>query len=142
MRLSRRRFLGVVAGSAGAASLGAGWSSSAWGDDDDDRLLRRANVGIILFSVRDAVGRDPTTTDLPSGFREVLQRMAEIGYEQIGFAGYGQSANAAGGANPGATNPAAYLAYARELRPGGSAQTDIFDPAGTVRREERRSRKL
>jgi sugar phosphate isomerase/epimerase len=118
MRLSRRRFLGVVAGSAGAASLGAGWSSSAWADDDDDgdRLLRRRNVGIILFSVRDAVGRDPTTSDLPSGFREVLERCAQIGYRQIEFAGYGQNANAAGGANPGVSNPGAYLAYARTLR--------------------------
>jgi sugar phosphate isomerase/epimerase len=116
MRLSRRRFLGVVAGSAGAASLG--WSSSsAWGDDDDDELLlRKRNVGIILFSVRDAVSRDPTTTELPSGFREVLERCAEIGYRQIEFAGYGQSANAAGGANPGPGNPGAYLAFARTLR--------------------------
>jgi sugar phosphate isomerase/epimerase len=118
LSLSRRRFLGVVAGSAGAASLGGVWSSRAWAldDDDDDRLLRRRNIGIILFSVRDAVGRDPTTTDLPSGFREVLERMAEIGYRQIEFAGYGQSANAEGGANPGVGNPGAYLAYARTLR--------------------------
>ena len=116
MRLSRRRFLGVVAGSAGAASL-AGFSKSAWGDDDDDdRLLRKANIGIILFSVRDAVSRDPTTSDLPSGFREVLERMAQIGYKQIEFAGYGQNANAVGGANPGPGNPGAYLAYARTLR--------------------------
>jgi sugar phosphate isomerase/epimerase len=114
LSLSRRTFLGVVAGSAGAASL-AGWPSSAWGDDDD-RLLRKRNIGVILFSVRDAVGRDPTTTDLPSGFREVLERMAEIGYKQIEFAGYGQNANAAGGANPGSGNPGAYLAYARTLR--------------------------
>jgi sugar phosphate isomerase/epimerase len=114
--LSRRRFLGVVAGSAGAVSL-AGWPQVAWGDDDDDdRLLRKGNIGIILFSVRDAISRDPTTTDLPSGFREVLERMAEIGYKQIEFAGYNQSANADGGANPGPTNPGAYLAYARTLR--------------------------
>jgi sugar phosphate isomerase/epimerase len=116
LSLNRRRFLGVVAGSAGAASL-AYRPSSAWGDDDDDRrLLRKRNIGVILFSVRDAVGRDPTTTDLPSGFREVLARMAEIGYEQIEFAGYGQNANAAGGANPGVTNPDGYLAFARTLR--------------------------
>jgi sugar phosphate isomerase/epimerase len=116
LSLSRRKLLGVAAASAGAVSL-ARWPSSARADDDDDdRLLRRRNIGIILFSVRDAVGRDPTTTDLPSGFREVLERVAEIGYEQIEFAGYGQSANAAGGANPGPTNPGAYLAYARTLR--------------------------
>jgi sugar phosphate isomerase/epimerase len=116
LSLSRRRFLGVVAGSAAAASL-ASWPSSAWGDDDDDdRLLRKGNIGIILFSVRDAVGRDPTTSDLPSGFREVLERCAQIGYRQIEFAGYSQNPNAAGGANPGPTNPGAYLAYARTLR--------------------------
>jgi sugar phosphate isomerase/epimerase len=118
MRLSRRRFIGVAAGSAGALAL-AGWSPKARADDDDDdddRLLRKRNIGIILFSVRDAVSRDPTTTELPSGFREVFERMAKIGYEQIEFAGYGQNANAAGGANPGASNPGAYLAFARTLR--------------------------
>src|ERR671919_2581298 len=100
LSLSRRKFLGVAAASAGAVSL-ARWPSSARADDDDDdRLLRRRNIGVILFSVRDAVARDPTTTDLPSGFREVLERMAQIGYEQIEFAGYNQNANAAGGANP------------------------------------------
>jgi sugar phosphate isomerase/epimerase len=116
LSLSRRGFLGVVAGSAGAASL-ARSPSSAWGDDGDHRrLLRKRNIGVILFSVRDAIARDPTTTDLPSGFREVLERMAQIGYEQIEFAGYNQSANAAGGANPQPVNPDAYLAYARTLR--------------------------
>jgi sugar phosphate isomerase/epimerase len=116
LSLSRRKFLGVAAASAGAVTL-ARWPTSARADDDDDdRLLRRHNIGIILFSVRDAVSRDPTTSDLPSGFREVLERMAQIGYEQIEFAGYGQNANAAGGANPGPTNPSAYLAYARTLR--------------------------
>jgi sugar phosphate isomerase/epimerase len=116
LSLSRRKFLGVAAASAGAVSL-ARWPSSARADDDDDdRLLRRRNIGVILFSVRDAVARDPTTTDLPSGFREVLERMAQIGYEQIEFAGYNQNANAAGGANPQPANPGAYLAYARTLR--------------------------
>jgi sugar phosphate isomerase/epimerase len=114
LSLSRRRFLGAVAGSAGAVSL-ARWPSSAWADRDE-RLLRKRNIGVILFSVRDAVGRDPLMTDLPSGFREVLERMADIGYRQIEFAGYGQNPNAAGGANPGVGNPAAYLAYARTLR--------------------------
>jgi sugar phosphate isomerase/epimerase len=116
LSLSRRSFLGVVAGSAGAVSL-AGWPARTWGDDDDDdRLLRKRNIGIILFSVRDAVSRDPTTTDLPSGFREVFERMAQIGYKQIEFAGYNQNANAEGGSNPGPGNPGGYLAFARMLR--------------------------
>ena len=127
-RVSRRRFIGTVAGTAGATSL-AHMAPSAWSHDDrrrgrdrgrgrhdDDRLLAKQNIGVILFAVRDAISRDPTTTDLPSGFREVFAYLSEVGYRQIEFAGYNQHANAEGGSNPGVANPAGYLAYARMLR--------------------------
>jgi sugar phosphate isomerase/epimerase len=55
--------------------------------------------GIILYTVRDAVGRDPLTTSLPSGFRAVFAQLARFGYRQVEFAGYGQHANAPGGAD-------------------------------------------
>ncbi|MBO0518415.1 sugar phosphate isomerase/epimerase, partial [Streptomyces beijiangensis] len=55
--------------------------------------------GIILYTVRDATGRDPLSSDLPSGFREVFKELARYGYKQVEFAGYGQHANAPGGAN-------------------------------------------
>jgi sugar phosphate isomerase/epimerase len=125
-RVSRRRFIGTVAGTAGATSI-AHMAPGAWGHDDrdrhrdhdhdrDDRLLEKRNIGIILYSVRDAISRDPTTTDLPSGFREVLDYVADVGYRQIEFAGYNQHANAEGGANPGVSDPAGYIAFARMLR--------------------------
>ena len=106
-----------MAGSAGALSV-AGWSPAAWagGRGRRDLLFKRKNIGIILYTVRDAISRDPTTTDLPSGFREVFERLARIGYKQIEFAGYNQHANAEGGANPGPADRAGYLAYARMLR--------------------------
>ncbi|MGW1125959.1 sugar phosphate isomerase/epimerase family protein [Streptomyces sp. NPDC002526] len=55
--------------------------------------------GIILYTVRDATGRDPLSTALPSGFREVFKQLARFGYRQVEFAGYGQHANAPGGSN-------------------------------------------
>src|ERR1044071_1597118 len=55
--------------------------------------------GIILYTVRDATGRDPLSTGLPSGFREVFKQLARFGYRQVEFAGYGQHANAPGGSN-------------------------------------------
>jgi sugar phosphate isomerase/epimerase len=55
--------------------------------------------GIILYTVRDATGRDPLSTSLPSGFRAVFEQLARFGYRQVEFAGYGQHPNAPGGAN-------------------------------------------
>ena len=61
---------------------------------------------------------------LPGGWRELLEYLANVGYNQIEFAGYGQNASNPGGAAPnpapgGVTTPesrAAYLAYGRTLR--------------------------
>ena len=51
--------------------------------------------------MRTSIGRDPNTTDLASGFQEVLAELAQIGYKQIEFAGYRQNVNAPGGADLG-----------------------------------------
>ncbi|MBY5162269.1 sugar phosphate isomerase/epimerase family protein [Salsipaludibacter albus] len=61
---------------------------------------------------------------LPGGWHELLEYLANLGYKQIEFAGYGQNAANPGGAAPnpapgGVTTPesrAAYLAYAHVLR--------------------------
>ena len=102
--LDRRQFLGAAAGAAAAVSVG-GWAATpaqAGGPRHGVALIPRRNRGIILYAVRDAISRDPTTTDLPSGFREVFAALADMGYEQIEFAGYGQHPNAEGGAQPSA----------------------------------------
>jgi sugar phosphate isomerase/epimerase len=103
--LDRRQFLGAAAGTAAALSV-SGWSATpahAHGNHGHGgALIPARNRGIILFAVRDAIGRDPASTDQPSGFRAVFERLAQIGYKQIEFAGYTQHANAEGGAQPSA----------------------------------------
>ncbi|MFJ3223552.1 sugar phosphate isomerase/epimerase family protein [Streptomyces sp. NPDC086783] len=105
--VNRRRFLSTCTAAATAAIaapvLGA---SPALAQDrgrghghGGDVLVPAARRGIILYTVRDAVGRDPLSTDLPSGFREVFKQLSRYGYRQVEFAGYGQHANAPGGAN-------------------------------------------
>ncbi|MER5405556.1 sugar phosphate isomerase/epimerase family protein [Streptomyces sp. NPDC002769] len=64
-----------------------------------DVLVPANRRGIILYTVRDATGRDPLSTDLPSGFLEVFKQLSRYGYRQVEFAGYGQHANAPGGAD-------------------------------------------
>jgi sugar phosphate isomerase/epimerase len=53
--------------------------------------------GIILYTVRDAISRDPATSPFASGFKAVFEELGRIGYKQVEFAGYNQSANAPGG---------------------------------------------
>lgn len=108
--LTRRQLLAATTGMAAAAALGA----AAFGASPAQALARPAGAakaaagangvlippgkrGIILYTVRDAISRDPNTTDLASGFKEVFQELSRIGYKQIEFAGYGQHANAEGG---------------------------------------------
>lgn len=108
--LSRRQLLAATTGMAAAAALGAaafgaspaqalGRAAGSVGaaTDANGVLIPPAKRGIILYTVRDAISRDPNTTDLPSGFKEVFQELSRIGYKQIEFAGYSQSANAEGG---------------------------------------------
>jgi len=110
--LSRRQLLAATTGMAAAAALGA----AAFGGSPAQALAQAAGAakaapggngvlippgkrGIILYTVRDAISRNPNTSDLPSGFKEVLQELSRIGYKQVEFAGYTQNANSEGGAN-------------------------------------------
>jgi sugar phosphate isomerase/epimerase len=106
--IDRRRFLGtctaVAAGAIAAPVFGAGLAQAAPAAPADEQakgqlLVPADKRGIILYTVRDATGRDPLSTDLPSGFREVFKQLSRFGYRQVEFAGYGQHANAPGGAN-------------------------------------------
>lgn len=117
------------------------------------RLIPDGKLGTITFTQRDVPSRvgiaasrqlgvsptmgylggpnfpeDPTDlgplVPLPGGWRELFEFLADAGFKQIEFAGYGQNAaNPGGGApNPapgGVTTPesrAAYLSYIRTLR--------------------------
>ncbi|PZT70975.1 sugar phosphate isomerase/epimerase [Streptomyces sp. SW4] len=107
--VDRRRFLTTCTAAATAAIaapvFGAGPALAAedrrGGEHDrgGDVLVPADRRGIILYTVRDATGRDPLATDLPSGFREVFKELARHGYRQVEFAGYRQHANAPGGAD-------------------------------------------
>ena len=98
--LSRRQLLaastGLAAAGVTAGALG-GLPSPAVAANGV--LVPPGKRGIILYTVRDAIGRDPLANDQPSGFKEVLTYLAGLGYQQIEFAGYTQHANAEGGAN-------------------------------------------
>ncbi|MGI5135716.1 sugar phosphate isomerase/epimerase family protein [Streptomyces sp. CA-106110] len=106
--IDRRRFLGtctaVAAGAIAAPVFGAGPAQATPAAPADEQakgqlLVPADKRGIILYTVRDATGRDPLSTDLPSGFREVFKQLSRFGYRQVEFAGYGQHANAPGGAS-------------------------------------------
>ncbi|MEV6834033.1 sugar phosphate isomerase/epimerase family protein [Streptomyces sp. NPDC051133] len=104
--IGRRRFLSTcTAVAAGAIAAPAFLASPvqaaprATGDGEGQALVPADKRGIILYTVRDATGRDPLSTSLPSGFRAVFEQLARFGYQQVEFAGYGQHANAPGGAN-------------------------------------------
>jgi len=152
-KLSRRRLLAgagvATAGLLGPASVFAAPTAVAAGG----RLIPPGKMGTITFTQRDVPGRigiaasaalgltptlgrlggpnfpeDPTDlgplVPLPGGWRELFEFLANAGFKQIEFAGYGQNAANPGGAAPnpapgGVTTPesrAAYLAYGRVLR--------------------------
>ncbi|MFI7611902.1 sugar phosphate isomerase/epimerase family protein [Nonomuraea terrae] len=103
--LSRRRLFAATTGIAAAAALpftgalaGAAHAASP-GGGRGDVLVPPGKRGIILYTVRDAISRDPLSTSVPSGFRRVLEALADMGYRQVEFAGYRQHANAEGGAD-------------------------------------------
>ncbi|MEU8206021.1 TIM barrel protein [Streptosporangium sp. NPDC049046] len=95
--LTRRQLFAATTGMAAAAAITAlpGRASAAAAAP----LIRDSKRGIILYTVRDAISRDPNTTTLPSGFKEVFKALSDIGYERIEFAGLTQHANAEGGQN-------------------------------------------
>src|SRR5690349_13992294 len=97
--LNRRQFLAATTGMAAAAAVTAPSALAGPVGKANGILIPAPRRGIILYTVRDAVSRDPLTTDLASGFKEVLAELATIGYRQIEFAGFSQHANAEGGSN-------------------------------------------
>lgn len=117
--VSRRRFLSTCTAVTGAAIaapvFGAGPAlaqdrAQAGGHDHGrSALVPPHKRGIILYTVRDAIARDPLASDLPSGFREVFKQLSRFGYRQVEFAGYGQHANASGGADLGTVQGAKLL---------------------------------
>ncbi|GAA4599685.1 sugar phosphate isomerase/epimerase [Planotetraspora phitsanulokensis] len=99
--LNRRQFLAATTGLTAAATVaGMGpLSSVAHAAAKGGTLVPPGKRGIILYTVRDAISRDPRSTTLPSGFRPVFEELSRIGFSQVEFAGYGQHANSEGGAN-------------------------------------------
>ncbi|GAA4197748.1 sugar phosphate isomerase/epimerase [Streptosporangium oxazolinicum] len=111
--LNRRQFLAATTGVTAVAAVSAAGplASAAYASPDGDQergqghghghrdpLVPDFKRGIILYTVRDVISRDPAT-NLPAGFRRVFEELSRIGYKQVEFAGYGQHANAEGGAN-------------------------------------------
>ncbi|MEU5592630.1 sugar phosphate isomerase/epimerase family protein [Streptomyces sp. NPDC020298] len=103
--IGRRRFLSTCTAAAagaiaapvfGATPVHASQQTATSGKGH--ALVPEDKRGIILYTVRDAIGRDPQSTTLPSGFRAVFEQLARFGYRQVEFAGYGQHPNAPGGA--------------------------------------------
>ncbi|SDL00692.1 sugar phosphate isomerase/epimerase family protein [Nonomuraea jiangxiensis] len=94
--LSRRQVLAATTGVAAAASLPLAQPAAA---ASRRPLVPPNRRGIILYTVRDAISRDPLSTTLPSGFRRVFEALSGYGYRQVEFAGYRQHANAEGGAD-------------------------------------------
>ncbi|WP_377640022.1 sugar phosphate isomerase/epimerase family protein [Oryzobacter terrae] len=98
--LNRRQFLAASTGMAAAAAVAAPSASAApaaAAGNANGVLIPAPRRGLILYTVRDAISRDPATSPYASGFQAVFEELAEIGYRQIEFAGYGQHANAPGG---------------------------------------------
>jgi sugar phosphate isomerase/epimerase len=96
--LNRRQFMAATTGMAAAAAVTAPSALAApSAPGANGVLVPPGKRGIILYTVRDAIGRDPNTSEFASGFKEVLTELAKIGYKQIEFAGYNQHPNAEGG---------------------------------------------
>ncbi|KRC84383.1 Tat (twin-arginine translocation) pathway signal sequence [Terrabacter sp. Root85] len=96
--LNRRQFFAATTGMAAAVAVtGAAAAQAAPGANGV--LIPAPRRGIILYTVRDAVSRNPLTSPYASGFKEVLTELSSIGYRQIEFAGLTQNANSEGGAN-------------------------------------------
>ena len=97
--LNRRQFLAATTGMAAATAVTAPSALAGPVGNTNGILIPAPRRGIILYTVRDAISRDPLSTDLASGFKEVLAELATIGYRQIEFAGFTQHANSEGGSN-------------------------------------------
>jgi sugar phosphate isomerase/epimerase len=111
-KVSRRRFLGVGAGAAAGLAIGVAGAEN-WKQDSQDEagradggLIPADRRGLQLYSVRDAVGRAPHEYPTqPSGYRQVFEALAEIGYANVEAFAHGdrpflQHPEAEGGAEP------------------------------------------
>ncbi|MFG1604718.1 sugar phosphate isomerase/epimerase family protein [Actinoplanes sp. NPDC049265] len=95
-QVSRRKVLATAAGA--AAALGAAGlpvlqtAKPAIGEAKlhAEPLIPARNRGIILYSVRDRITAAPDGSGVPYGFERVLARIAELGYQEVEFAGYTQ----------------------------------------------------
>ncbi|MBF9131741.1 sugar phosphate isomerase/epimerase [Plantactinospora sp. S1510] len=96
-QLTRRSILAASAGAAAALSaVGANVLRTekpaiAHGQLRAEPLIPARNRGIILYSVRDRISAAPDDSGVPYGFERVLARIAELGYQEVEFAGYTQS---------------------------------------------------
>ncbi len=73
-------FAASAAAAAGADTVGPGSAKEAAADAavaaaDPGLVIPRGRRGIILYTVRDAIGRDPSTTPYASGFQAVLREL-------------------------------------------------------------------
>jgi sugar phosphate isomerase/epimerase len=113
-KVTRRGLLGAGAGAAAALSLGMPGparaegpaTSAATAGGRDGGLVPADRRGLQLYSVRDAIERDPREyPTLPSGYRQVFEALAGIGYANVeafasGEAPFLQHRDAEGGAEP------------------------------------------
>ncbi len=95
--LNRRQFLAATTGMAAAAAAASTVSLAGPASAANGVLIPAPRRGIILYTVRDAISRDPSTSPYASGFKAVLEELSRIGYRQIEFAGFSQNVNAPGG---------------------------------------------
>ena len=97
--LNRRQFLAASTGMAAAAAVAVAGApaAAAAATSANGVVVPPGKRGIILYTVRDAISRDPSTSPYASGFKAVFEELGRIGYKQVEFAGYGQNANAPGG---------------------------------------------
>ncbi|MBB1482948.1 sugar phosphate isomerase/epimerase [Tessaracoccus sp. MC1865] len=105
--MSRRQLFAASTGIAAAAAFPL--QAAANPGTSNAQLVPGPRRGIILYTVRDAISRDPASTPFASGFRSVFEALAEMGYRQVEFAGYNQHANAEGGRSLGTPEGARLL---------------------------------
>ena len=139
--LNRRQFLAASTGMAAAAAVAAPSATAAparrrW--HGQRRAHPGPRRGIILYTVRDAISRDPATSPYASGFKAVLEELGKIGYQQIEFAGYGQNVNAPGRQRQQPRRRPAPALLARRQRARGRGQPRLH-PLDHHRRHARRS---
>lgn len=98
--LSRKQFLGAAAATAGAAAGTATLAKLAPPAFANSPRIPKGRRGIILFSIRDRISASATSAGsadgIPYGFVQCFDRVAEIGYKTVEFAGYNQSTSILG----------------------------------------------